>query len=181
MLPNKLKIIMIGPSESGKTQIANFISETINIEEAGPPTPTQGVRVVEFEVSNISINGKIMNVDVELWDCSGDHKFESCWPALRVGVHGVILVCSPSTAQAAAREMELLYNYFVSQPKLSTKQCVLFYNNTHDNDDMDSLSLSSTFSKVSQVTVNFKNENIRLKKDFSNYIASILQTLNTDN
>ncbi|KAM3965250.1 intraflagellar transport protein 22 homolog [Aphomia sociella] len=181
MHPNKLKILMIGPSESGKTQIANFISETINIEEANTPTPTQGVRIVEFEVSNLSINGKITNVDIELWDCSGDHKFESCWPALRVGVHGVILVCSPSTAQAAAREMELLYNYFVSQPKLSTKQCVLFYNSRHENDDMDALNLSATFSKVSQVAVNLKNGDNRLKKDFSNYIASVLQTINTDN
>lgn len=68
-------------------------------------------------------------------------RFESCWPALRLGVQGVILVCSPNTAQTAAREMELLYNYFVSQPKLSAKQCVLFYNCTDDQDEMDSLNL----------------------------------------
>lgn len=68
-------------------------------------------------------------------------RFESCWPALRVGVQGVILVCSPNTTNVAARELELLYNYFVSQPKLSAKQCVVFYNCTDDQDDMDSLSL----------------------------------------
>ncbi|XP_060803376.1 intraflagellar transport protein 22 homolog [Amyelois transitella] len=178
MLPPKLKILMIGPAQSGKTLIANFISESINIEESGTPRPTQGVRIVEFEVSNLSINGKIVNIDIELWDCSGDHKFEPCWPALRLGVHGVILVCSPSTVQVAAREMELLYNYFVSQPKLAAKQCVLFYNCTEENDDMGALNLSATFTKVSQVVINLKNGGNRLKIDFSNYVASVLQSIN---
>lgn len=50
-------------------------------------------------------------------------------------------MCSASTANIAGRELELLYNYFVSQPKLSTKQCVLFYNCTEDQEDMDSLNL----------------------------------------
>ncbi|CAH0398333.1 unnamed protein product [Chilo suppressalis] len=169
---------MIGPSESGKTTIANYLSETINIDEAGPPRPTQGVRIVEFELPNVIVNGKSSNIDIELWDCSGDHRFESCWPALRVGVQGTILVCSPTTAQAATRELELLYNYFVSQQKLSAKQCVLFYNCTNDNDDIESLNLSPTFSKVSQVAINLKTGGNRLKIDFSNYVASVLQAIN---
>lgn len=67
-------ILILTYSQSGKTQIANYISDSINIEEMGTPRPTQGVRIVEFEVSNLSINGKITNIDIELWDCSGDHK-----------------------------------------------------------------------------------------------------------
>ncbi|XP_063624823.1 intraflagellar transport protein 22 homolog [Cydia splendana] len=178
---NKIKILLIGPSGSGKTSIANFISESMNIEEAGSPKPTQGVRIVEFELSNINVNDKVYNNDIELWDCSGDHRFESCWPALRVGVQGVILVCSPSTANAATREMELLYNYFVSQPKLTTKQCVLFYNCTDEQDDLESLNLSPTFSKVSQVAINLKTGGNRLKIDFSNFVVSILQSINRSN
>ncbi|XP_014367116.2 intraflagellar transport protein 22 homolog [Papilio machaon] len=178
---NKLKIIMIGPCDSGKTLIANFLSESVNIEEVDVTRPTQGVRIVEFELSNLVVNGKSHNVDIELWDCSGDHRFESCWPALRAGVDGVILVCSSNNVDTAGREMELHYNYFVSQPKLSTKQCVLFYNNVQDPEDMDTLNLSPTFSKVSQVAVNMKSGGNRLKIDFSNYIVSVLQTLNKDN
>ncbi|XP_011563025.2 intraflagellar transport protein 22 homolog [Plutella xylostella] len=178
MHSNKLKIIMIGPSGSGKTSIANFISESLNVEESAPPGPTQGVRIVEFELTDVNIEGKPTTIDIELWDCSGDHRFESCWPALRVGVHGVILVCSPNTINVAERELELLYNYYVSQPKLSAKQCVVFYNCTEEHDEVDSLNLSPTFSKVSQVSVNLKNGGNRLKIDFSNYISSILQTIN---
>ncbi|CAH0585689.1 unnamed protein product [Chrysodeixis includens] len=180
MQPNKLKILMIGPAESGKTRIANYISESINIEEAEAPRPTQGVRIVEFELPNLNVNGKSINIDIELWDCSGDHRFESCWPALRVGVQGVILVCSPNTTQAAAREMELLYNYFVSQPKLSAKQCVLFYNCTDEQEEIDALNLSPTFSKVSQVAVNLKTGGNRLKIDFSSYITSVLHSINKE-
>lgn len=129
-------------------------------------------------------------------------RFESCWPALRVGVKGVILVCSSNNVNTAPKELELLYNYFVSQAKLSAKQCVVFYNCSDDQDDMDSLNLcmyiliifkysyvklytyiiivltASTFSKVSQVTVNLKSGGNRLKIDFSNFVTSILQTLN---
>lgn len=61
--------------QSGKTQIANFISESINLEEAVTPRPTQGVRILEFELSSLNLNGKISNIDIELWDCSGDHKY----------------------------------------------------------------------------------------------------------
>ncbi|XP_030040837.2 intraflagellar transport protein 22 homolog [Manduca sexta] len=181
MFPNKLKILFIGPSDSGKSQIANCLrSDSINIEEAGTPRPTQGVRIVEFELSNLNVNGKIVNVDIELWDCSGNHRFESCWPSLRVGVQGVILVCSPNTADTASRELELLYNYFVSQPKLPAKQCVVFYNCTDEQDVIDSLNLSPTFSKVSQVPINMKSGDDRLKVDFSNYIISVLQSINKE-
>lgn len=69
MVPRLLKYSL----QCGKTQIANFISESI--EESGTPRPTQGVRIVEFELSSLNINGKNTNVDIELWDCSGDHKY----------------------------------------------------------------------------------------------------------
>lgn len=32
---------------------------------------------------------------IELWDCSGDPRYEKCWPALRLGVRGVVLVVDP--------------------------------------------------------------------------------------
>ncbi len=32
----------------------------------------QGVRIVEFESNDLELNGKNMDAEVELWDCSGD-------------------------------------------------------------------------------------------------------------
>ncbi|XP_050680843.1 intraflagellar transport protein 22 homolog [Leptidea sinapis] len=176
MKSQKLKILMMGPSESGKTLISNIISESTNNEELGTQRPTQGVRILEFDTSVMTHSGNNIKIDIELWDCSGDHKFESCWPALRAGADGVILVCSPNTASVASRELELFYNYFVSQPKLTSKQCVVFYNNLEDQDDFDLLNLSSTFSRVSRATVNLKTGRDRLKTDFNNFVVSVVQS-----
>jgi Rab-like protein 5 len=29
---------------------------------------------------------------IQLWDCSGDDRFQNCWPALQNGAQGLILV-----------------------------------------------------------------------------------------
>ena len=34
-------------------------------------------------------------VDVELWDTSGNPKFDSCWPALAREAHGVMFIFHP--------------------------------------------------------------------------------------
>lgn len=44
------------------------------MEEAGTPRPTQGVRIVEFELSHLNVNDNQCKVEIEMWDCSGDHK-----------------------------------------------------------------------------------------------------------
>lgn len=61
--------------QSGKTAIANFLSESINVEEVNSARPTQGVRIVEFALSHLNINEKQCKVDIEMWDCSGDHRY----------------------------------------------------------------------------------------------------------
>ena len=97
---NPLKIIIVGPQKVGKTVIANSLSEfsqTISPDYH----PTVGVRVLETEktytdeqVSNIPIlkKNKLSKVKIELWDMSGDRRFESTWPAIKYGANGVIIV-----------------------------------------------------------------------------------------
>lgn len=48
------------------------------MEESAPPGPTQGVRIVEFELTDVNIEGKPTTIDIELWDCSGDHRQVEC-------------------------------------------------------------------------------------------------------
>ncbi|OAD58543.1 Rab-like protein 5 [Eufriesea mexicana] len=66
-----LKIIVTGPSKSGKTTISNFLADATEIPY--DYHPTKGVRILEFEVQNINVNNKHVTKDIELWDCSGDH------------------------------------------------------------------------------------------------------------
>lgn len=68
-----LKIIVIGSLRSGKTTISNFLADATEIPY--DYYPTKGVRILEFEVQNINVNNSHITKDIELWDCSGDHKY----------------------------------------------------------------------------------------------------------
>lgn len=37
----------------------------------------------------------------ELWDCSGDSKYEPCWPAIMAELHGIAVVFDPTSKQQA--------------------------------------------------------------------------------
>jgi GTPase SAR1 family protein len=63
----KLKVIVIGPKASGKTQISNFLMNNTENLITDRYEPTVGVRVLENEMNNGNIN-------IELWDASGDQK-----------------------------------------------------------------------------------------------------------
>jgi GTPase SAR1 family protein len=64
----KLKLIVIGPKGSGKSQIANYLlgqTETLITDKY---EPTIGVRILEAELNN-------GNLHIELWDASGDQRW----------------------------------------------------------------------------------------------------------
>ncbi|XP_043574808.1 intraflagellar transport protein 22 homolog isoform X6 [Chiloscyllium plagiosum] len=68
-----IKLLLLGPRESGKTVLANFLSDATEAI-GGDYSPTQGVRILEYECPNVIANGKNIGCEVELWDCSGDQK-----------------------------------------------------------------------------------------------------------
>lgn len=70
-----IKILIIGPVQSGKSTIANYISE--KSDTPLPYRPTAGVRILEFE-KQAPKNPKRPGQDkvmIELWDISGDTKY----------------------------------------------------------------------------------------------------------
>nr|XP_021528289.1 intraflagellar transport protein 22 homolog [Aotus nancymaae] len=74
----KAKILFVGPCESGKTVLANFLTESSDITEY---SPTQGVRILEFENPHVTSNNKGTGCEFELWDCGGDPKYVSFFQA----------------------------------------------------------------------------------------------------
>ena len=44
---------------------------------------------------NVEVKNRMAKVDVELWDTSGNSKFDNCWPALAREAHGVMFVFHP--------------------------------------------------------------------------------------
>ncbi|KAB1263478.1 Intraflagellar transport protein 22-like protein [Camelus dromedarius] len=117
----KAKILFVGPCESGKTVLANFLTESSDITEYNP---TQGVRILEFENPHVASNNKGTGCEFELWDCGGDPKFESCWPALMKDSHGVVIVFN-ADIPSHLKEIEMWYSCFVQQQFLQDTQCLL--------------------------------------------------------
>ncbi|XP_076750691.1 intraflagellar transport protein 22 homolog isoform X2 [Xylocopa sonorina] len=167
-----LKIIVVGPVRSGKTTISNFLADATEIPY--DYHPTQGVRILEFEIQNINMNNKYITKDIELWDCSGDHKyvykhltasknntkciciklyikyfrFENCWPAIRKDVHGVILVYNEKSDDCL-KEIQQLYDYFIDQTKLGPDKCVIFcYDLENKNPEISKIILQLYFKFV---------------------------------
>ena len=61
---------------------------------------------------------------MELWDCSGDTKFENCWPAIQRGSVGVFIVYNPESP-AQVIEMENWYEWFAKNSGLRDEQVVV--------------------------------------------------------
>ena len=121
------KILIIGPKESGKTMIANMLAEhdeAFGSPNVGPYKPTVATRILECE-RELSAKWDIDNVTIELWDVSGDHKYESCYPAIMDKCNGVILVYDPQN-HAHESEVENWYREFVKTAGLRPEECMCY-------------------------------------------------------
>ena len=67
----KLKFIVAGPKGSGKTLISNVIAGQSEKLTTDSYNPTAGVRILEHEMRLGGINEEI---NIEIWDASGDQK-----------------------------------------------------------------------------------------------------------
>lgn len=117
-----IKIGIIGPCQSGKTTLANFLADATEatIEDY---TPTHVVRILEFD-TNVPINNRNSKADIELWDCSGNHKFQNTWPALIWELHGLVFVFNPEE-EGHGRELDFFYDQFVKKSDIQDSHCLV--------------------------------------------------------
>ncbi|KAK0170674.1 hypothetical protein PV328_008497 [Microctonus aethiopoides] len=169
-----VKIVVIGPVGTGKTTIANFLADATDI--ASDYRPTQGVRILEFDTANVNVKNKHTKVDVELWDCSGDKKFEDCWPAIRQETQGVIFVYNQNSNDQI-KMLERFHDYFVVQAKLESKSCVVFFFNSNEQSTDVPKRISNTFAKISQVNCNVEEGGNKLKTDFQAFLSTLTTRL----
>ena len=64
-------------------------------------------------------------VDVELWDTSGNVRFDKCWPALAREAHGVIFVFHPGMKMCSLKLFKFVFNF------MGPKFISFFGNNPH--------------------------------------------------
>jgi len=67
---DRLKVLVIGPTGSGKSTITNFLAGRKHVLSENY-RPTVGCRIVEFEESFNALGGE-QKITIELWDVSGD-------------------------------------------------------------------------------------------------------------
>nr|XP_056721420.1 intraflagellar transport protein 22 homolog [Euleptes europaea] len=172
----KVKILFVGPSESGKSVLANFLSEST--EGIGSYIPTQGVRILEYEKPNINENSKATEYRFELWDCGGDQKFETCWPALMKDSHGVVIVFNPDLP-SHLKEIEMWYSCFVQQQQLLESQCLLIaHHKPGSGGDTESLILPSPLSRLPLIHSSLEEEPEDVRMEFVKYLKSIINLVN---
>jgi GTPase SAR1 family protein len=85
-----LKIVFAGPPGSGKTELADLVS-AVSKTFQGNCKPTICVRILEFTTS-IDVSGLQTNISAQIWDTSGEEKYNSTWRAIANDADGLVLV-----------------------------------------------------------------------------------------
>lgn len=127
----QLKIVIAGPQGAGKSIIANFLSgHTEKLANATDANfrydPTVGVRILELETRVKGIND---SVNIELWDSSGDQRYENCWKATTHNADGVILIYNPD-APSQDHQLNDWFEFFVKGTGLREEQCLVMAHRT---------------------------------------------------
>lgn len=127
-----VKILIIGPSKSGKTTLANFLCGTRETPTSRymETTPLRIVETdLELEASKIGDRRVVFaggdsrrkHVTVQVWDLSGSSKHQSGWPAVARGADGIIFVFNPAERNSE-KELSLWHKKFaVNQDELDEK------------------------------------------------------------
>ncbi|XP_042353861.1 intraflagellar transport protein 22 homolog [Plectropomus leopardus] len=171
----KAKILFIGPNESGKTVLANFLSDTLE-NVGGEYRPTQGVRILEYE-SQLGSSGDNVKCEVELWDCSGDFKLELCWPALMKDSSGVVIIFNPDVP-SHLKEIETWHSMFISSQGLQDSQCLLMAHHKPGSGVEDErLPLAPHLARLPLIHSNLEEEPEDVRKAFCRYLGNVIKTM----
>ncbi|XP_064612662.1 intraflagellar transport protein 22 homolog [Liolophura sinensis] len=168
----KAKILVLGPCQSGKSVLSNFLADASE-SASGDYQPTQGVRILEFEAGNLKAGNRSTSAEVELWDCSGDKKFEGCWPAIARDTNGIVFVYSPEQPNHD-KDLELWYDYFVQQQGVRESCCIVFAHHRSNNYDPERPTLPGPFRKMQCIHTNIEDEGETVRREFTNFLSTLL-------
>ncbi|XP_014773442.1 intraflagellar transport protein 22 homolog isoform X1 [Octopus bimaculoides] len=166
----KAKVLLLGPMESGKTVLANFLCKATEVTNI---SPTVGVRIMEFEQPMI-LDGRNTVADIELWDCSGDHRYESCWAAFSKDANGIIFVYNPDRTNHN-KELEELLAYFLPQTGLTTNHCFCVSNVRAEAYNAPVRSeLPPSFQNIQCIEANLESSSADLREQLEKFLMTVL-------
>ncbi|XP_046560251.1 intraflagellar transport protein 22 homolog isoform X2 [Haliotis rubra] len=171
----KAKILVLGPCESGKTVLSNFLADATETS-GGEYHPTQGVRILEFEGNAVGSGSRPKPVEVELWDCSGDRKFESCWPSMARDAIGVMFVFNPDEANHD-KELDTWMNYFLSVAGIKASNTVCFAHHKPSAPDRIKCKGPASFSKMKTVHTNIEEDAEGVRQEFYRFLGTLVTAM----
>lgn len=123
-MQQKYKILIVGPSRAGKTTLSNVISGQSE-HPSNIYHPTSGVRILEIDKEPPRANRRAgeSNVQIEIWDCAGDPRYEKCWSAFRKDANGVIFVFD---SEESSTDMDHWVRNFPQRIGIPPTQCIAF-------------------------------------------------------
>jgi len=160
----KSKIILIGPTKSGKSVLANFLGDQVDLSSHAY-RPTAGVRILEFETS-VSAGHIQANMEVELWDCGGES--ENIWPAIAAKADGVLLVYDAASQDASS--LNQYYEYFVKSHNIKDSHCAVFGNSWDQEADDD---LQPPLPNCAFSITNLSKDPDLIKKAFNSLLMKV--------
>ncbi|XP_039273407.1 intraflagellar transport protein 22 homolog [Styela clava] len=168
----KAKIIVVGPCESGKTAVSNFLGDQTDHSESNYH-PTAGVRILEFE-QQVKSRNRNVDVEIELWDCSGSEEYESCWPAMASNADSVIIMYNPFESSNKL-QLNNWFDYFVSGQGLKEEYCAIF---AHCKNKEATKNISSPLSdNIPFYVTNLDGDPDQLKDAFTKILGRVLSKL----
>ncbi|CAH8622435.1 unnamed protein product [Dicrocoelium dendriticum] len=168
---NHLKIVAVGPTACGKTYVCNFLSEAIE-QTANDYRPTVGVRILEYEI-NMPVREKPCKLDIELWDLSGDKKYESCWPAIFKSANGVLLVYNPNVAEHSG-DIQDWYTITTKNTDLKEVYFCVICNDKSSGKDRDVVRLPANLERLTRVTCCLADQGEKFRDEFGKFLTKII-------
>mmetsp|Transcript_17395 Transcript_17395/g.18136 ORF Transcript_17395/g.18136 Transcript_17395/m.18136 type:complete len:172 (+) Transcript_17395:21-536(+) len=163
---SRLKICVVGPKGVGKTIISNYLTgQSSLLVIDNKYEPTSGVRILEYEANTLQ-----GNINIELWDASGDTSYEGCWRAIMHEADGVVLIYNPD-APSQDQQIGDWFDFFVRKNNLREDQCIVFaYRSNPSNGDK--FRPPPLFSKVNASLTTPQNS-ADMKGMFDNFVNEL--------
>uniref|UniRef100_A0A8C2EC71 Intraflagellar transport 22 homolog (Chlamydomonas) n=1 Tax=Cyprinus carpio TaxID=7962 RepID=A0A8C2EC71_CYPCA len=133
--------------------------------------------VVMFESQSLSNGNKNSTCEVELWDCAGDFKFESCWPALMKDASGVVIVFNPDVP-SHLKEVETWHSTFISSQGLQDAQCLLIaHHKPGSGAGTTRPTLAPQLNKLPLIHSILEEESEDVRQEFHKYLGNVMRML----
>lgn len=179
-LTNRTKIVIVGSPKVGKSTLANFIAGISKAFMQSDYIPTVGARILEFERRVTVGEPKTRfqtgekTVLIELWDVSGDGKYENTWPAMYTSADGVIILYNPD-AKNQEKEISNWHTRFVATQNLKDSHVLIFAHDTSGSEGAakPKLKLPKALQRIPLVNTSLENDPEAIKNEFDALLVRI--------